>query len=262
MSVDTSRLTIVPPLTIPPIVPEEDPFAAPVPAPEPVKKKKTGLILGLIAGLLVLLAALGFLYWHFVLSKDQEPQLAQSEPVEEPQEPQPEESEPGEPLEEPAPVEEAPQEPPEEAPVADLPSEPPAPVEDAPAGPSAPTAVDRAERLINSGGSQAQMEQAYDEFKAKSDEDSLDAGYRLVQTLSKYNPKYRSLLGEYFDPLSKSAVPGYITKNAMTAYLHYTDAEKQGFQEAKAKRDSLISWSKSPEAQGVPGASEVAAMEN
>jgi hypothetical protein len=69
-------------------------------------------------------------------------------------------------------------------------------------------------------------------------------------------------LGEYFDPLSKNSVPDYISKNAMTAYLHYTDAEKQGFQDAKEKRDALMSWSKSPEAKGAPGASEVAAMEN
>ncbi|MDR2353478.1 MAG: hypothetical protein LBF22_10050 [Deltaproteobacteria bacterium] len=243
MVVDTTALTrpIVQSPPPPPPIPEE--------AAQPVlqKKKKTGLLIGIIAGILVVLAVLGFLFHRFILNKDGD-MLAENEKQEES-------------LESPTPPK------PEPEPVLNSPVQEVVPPDKdskrtVPVKPKDQTAVDTAERLINQGGSQAQMEKAYEEFKLNNDPDSLDASYRLVQTLSKYSPKYKAILGEYFDPLSNDKVPSYITKNAMTAYQYYDDAEKQGYGDAKERRMALLDWSKSPEASGKAGVSELMTIEH
>jgi hypothetical protein len=126
-------------------------------------------------------------------------------------------------------------------------------------GPNDKGPVDLAERLITSGGSQAQLERAFRQFSAQKDPESMDASYRLAQTLSKYDPRYRSRLGEYFDPLSTDPVPDYIAKNAYTAYQHYNDAEQAGFADAAIKLEALVDWSKTPAAAGQPGVDELKA---
>jgi outer membrane biosynthesis protein TonB len=247
MAVDTSGLAkpAPPPLVAPPIVLDEP------------KKSRKGLIIGLIS-LLLLLGLGGFGYWYFVLNKDKgaPPPVAE----EKAQPPAPvEETPPPPPPAPPAPPAPAPPPPPPPAPPEPEPEPEPEPDPEIPLGPNDKGPVDLAERLITSGGSQAQLERAFRQFSAQSDPESIDAAYRLVQTLSKYDPRYRSRLGEYFDPLSKDPVPSYIAKNAYTAYKHYSAARDARFADADIKLEALVDWSKTPAAKGQPGVDELKA---
>ncbi|MDR2340699.1 MAG: hypothetical protein LBF40_11330 [Deltaproteobacteria bacterium] len=260
VGIETSMLPMMAPPPPPPPPPEAyapppEAFLPPPPLPvEPPKKGHKGLIIGLLL-LLVILGLGGFGYWKYFMQPKATDEQAEAEPTE-PEKPV-ETEEPGE-EEEPVGggtaqvTPPAPPEPPEPPVV-----EPePGPVE-RPPEPGAPTAVERAEALITGGGSQRQLEDAYQEYSPKKDEDSVDATYRLVQALSKYDAKFKAKLGEYYDPLSQSPVPGYVTKNALTAYQNYQDAEKLGFQGAKEQKDTLVAWSRSPEAEGQPGIGEL-----
>jgi hypothetical protein len=226
----------------------------PPPEPEPKKKSKTGRTVGIILLILALLAAGGFLYWKYFYKKGGgEPpgEPGQTEPLE------PEEAgaggdktpRAGDGGGEPGPSDSG-----DDAGDAGPAGEG---GDDTPEPPAPPTAVETAEKLITSGGSMEQLIKAWEEYSRGSTEDSVDASYRLVQTLSKYLPEFKVRLGEYFDPLAQGQAPAYIKKNAWTAYQHYQEADKQGFPRAKTLMDALKAWSASSAAAGQPGQAQV-----
>jgi hypothetical protein len=240
------------------LAPPPPPVPAYVPPPEP-KKGGKGLLIGIIA-LVLLLAAGGLAYWKFFRGGG-EPDRADLEGQARPEAPPgaPEEAQP----EPPAGAQpEPPAGAPPETPAATPPGPPPGqggpaagPPQAAP-GPRALGPVEEAEALITRGSSQAQLVRAYERFRAQDDPESVDASYRLARTLSKYDAGYRAVVGEYYDPLSDAPVPGYISKNALTAYQHYDEAYKAGHAGAKDRMDSLLEWARGPGA-GQPGADEL-----